>query len=556
MLAAIGVGSLQEIFDRQIPEGVRLGRALELPAGLPEQEVYEHLRELAARNSQRRGRAELPRRRHVRPLRAGAGRHADRALGVPHALHALPARDLPGRAAGDVRVPDGDLRADRPAGRPTPRSTRGPRPSPPPATWPSSHNGAHALRRQRAACTRTRCETLRTYAHGYGMEVVEVPLTRRASPTPTPGAAAIDADTQRGDLRRSRTSTAPSRTPRRCARPAQARRRAASSSPRSTRSRSASCAPPGECGVDVAVGEGQSLGNRLDFGGPSFGLFAAREEYLRRMPGRIAGETARRRRPARLRAHAADARAAHPPREGDLEHLHRAGAQRARRRRLPVLAGPARASSSSASCCSRAPTTRARRSRRSTASSRCTSSRSCASSRCASTRDVAARAPRAARAAGRQPGLTRCARDDPRTRTGCSWRSPSGARAPTSTGSPSVLAARRRGRAARRASADDDLHADPGIDAHPHASAAATPLQRDRARTIFQKGAPGRRAFVCPPLDVPAGADDAAARRACAAPSRRGCPRSPSPRSCATTPASPSATSTSTRASTRSARAR
>src|SRR5262249_32119402 len=49
--------------------------------------------------------------------------------------------------------------------------------------------------------------------------------------------------------------------------------------------------PPGECGVDVAVGEGQALGNRLDFGGPSFGLFAAREEYLRRMPGRIAGET-------------------------------------------------------------------------------------------------------------------------------------------------------------------------------------------------------------------------------------------------------------------------
>jgi glycine dehydrogenase subunit 1 len=50
-------------------------------------------------------------------------------------------------------------------------------------------------------------------------------------------------------------------------------------------------APPGACGVDVAVGEGQPLGNRLDFGGPSFGFFAAREEYLRRMPGRIAGET-------------------------------------------------------------------------------------------------------------------------------------------------------------------------------------------------------------------------------------------------------------------------
>ena len=49
--------------------------------------------------------------------------------------------------------------------------------------------------------------------------------------------------------------------------------------------------PPGEFGVDVAVGEGQTLGNRLDFGGPSFGFFAAAEPYLRRMPGRIAGET-------------------------------------------------------------------------------------------------------------------------------------------------------------------------------------------------------------------------------------------------------------------------
>jgi glycine dehydrogenase subunit 1 len=49
--------------------------------------------------------------------------------------------------------------------------------------------------------------------------------------------------------------------------------------------------PPGDFGVDVAVGEGQTLGNRLDFGGPSFGFFAADERYIRRMPGRIAGET-------------------------------------------------------------------------------------------------------------------------------------------------------------------------------------------------------------------------------------------------------------------------
>ncbi len=50
MLAAIGVESLQEIFERQIPAAVRLGRDLELPPGMPEQEVFEHLRALAAQN--------------------------------------------------------------------------------------------------------------------------------------------------------------------------------------------------------------------------------------------------------------------------------------------------------------------------------------------------------------------------------------------------------------------------------------------------------------------------------------------------------------------------
>src|SRR6266850_1118869 len=51
MLAAIGVASVQEIFERQIPEAVRLGRELQLPQGKTEQEVYAHLAELAARNT-------------------------------------------------------------------------------------------------------------------------------------------------------------------------------------------------------------------------------------------------------------------------------------------------------------------------------------------------------------------------------------------------------------------------------------------------------------------------------------------------------------------------
>jgi glycine dehydrogenase subunit 1 len=49
--------------------------------------------------------------------------------------------------------------------------------------------------------------------------------------------------------------------------------------------------PPGEMGADIVVGEGQSIGNALNFGGPYLGLFATRQKFLRQMPGRLAGET-------------------------------------------------------------------------------------------------------------------------------------------------------------------------------------------------------------------------------------------------------------------------
>lgn len=49
--------------------------------------------------------------------------------------------------------------------------------------------------------------------------------------------------------------------------------------------------PPGEMGADIAVGEGQSIGNALSFGGPYVGLFACTEKLTRQMPGRLCGET-------------------------------------------------------------------------------------------------------------------------------------------------------------------------------------------------------------------------------------------------------------------------
>jgi glycine dehydrogenase subunit 1 len=50
-------------------------------------------------------------------------------------------------------------------------------------------------------------------------------------------------------------------------------------------------APPGETGVDIACAEGQALGNYPNFGGPHLGLIGSRMEFLRRIPGRLVGET-------------------------------------------------------------------------------------------------------------------------------------------------------------------------------------------------------------------------------------------------------------------------
>ena len=158
--------SLDELFDRRSRRACAWPRARPARRACPSRTSTRTCATWRRATLSAEDEITLPRRRDVRPLRPRGHRHADGALGVPDAVHALPARDLPGRAAGDVRVPDGDLRADRPAGLQRLR-LRGPqRRRAPPATWRSSPTASarfvvsrgvhpHAARR----CARSRPAT-------------------------------------------------------------------------------------------------------------------------------------------------------------------------------------------------------------------------------------------------------------------------------------------------------------------------------------------------------------------------------------------------------------
>ena len=291
MLAAIGVPSLQELFDRQIPPGVRLGRDLKLPAGLPEQEVYEHLRALAARN--RSAEEELS------FLGAGMYDHY-----VPALIDMLMERSefLTPYTPYQPEISQGGLQVmfeyqtaiSELTGLPVSNASMYEGPSAVAAAGylAKLHNGRRRLVLSEGLHPHT-IETVRTYARGYGMELVEVPL-RDGVTDAAAWAAAIDEDTSAAIFAQPNFYGAVEDAAA-LSDAAHAARGAGDGAPVVVAQVDpitlGILRPPGECGVDVAVGEGQALGNRLDFGGPSFGLFAAREEYLRRMPGRIAGET-------------------------------------------------------------------------------------------------------------------------------------------------------------------------------------------------------------------------------------------------------------------------
>jgi glycine dehydrogenase subunit 1 len=286
MLAEIGVSSVQEIFERQIPQAVRLGRELDLPLGKTEQEVFAHLSELAARNVSAEDELSF--------LGAGMYDHY-----VPALVDMLMERSefLTPYTPYQPEISQGGLQVMfeyqtaicELTGLPVSNASvyEGPSAAAAAAYMAKLHNGRRRIVISAGLHPHT-AGTLRTLAHGYEMEVVEVPMRDGATDLEA-WSQAIDADTSAAVFAQPNfygaveDAAALSSAAKAAADPVVI----AQADPIAL----GVLATPGECGVDVCVGEGQPLGNRLDFGGPSFGFFAAREQYLRRMPGRIAGET-------------------------------------------------------------------------------------------------------------------------------------------------------------------------------------------------------------------------------------------------------------------------
>ncbi len=283
MLETIGVASVEELFQ-DIPEAVRFGRELALEPALPEAELVAHLEELASRNAHTGAELSF--------LGAGIYDHY-----VPAIVDAILARgefltaytpyqpemsqgvlqaifeyqtvicELTGMDVSNASGYDGTtVAAD------------------------ACYVAKHATGRSKVVL----CETVtpqvrqvvKTYAPGFGLEVVEVPHHDGVTdPDELAGAAegAACVIFQQPNFFG-------------CLEPAPDLAAAANAAealpvahvdPMSLGLLEA----PGNYGCALAIGEGQSAGNYQSYGGPHYGFIAARSDYIRRMPGRIVGET-------------------------------------------------------------------------------------------------------------------------------------------------------------------------------------------------------------------------------------------------------------------------
>jgi glycine dehydrogenase subunit 1 len=284
MLDAIGVASIDELFE-DIPEPLRLDRPLELPEGKPETEVYDRLSALAARNVH----AEA----EISFLGAGMYDHY-----VPAIVDAITSRSefLTPYTPYQPEISQGGLQVmfefqtamSELTGLPVSNAAlyEGPSAVASAAYLAIGATGRRKLVASRGVHPHSR-ESLVTYGGGYGSDLVEVELTDGVTEA-AKLAEAIDEETAAVFLQQPNFLGAVEDIEELAA---AAKERGALVIVACDPIALSILKPPGECGADIAVGEGQPLGNRLDYGGPSFGFFCATEEHIRRMPGRIAGET-------------------------------------------------------------------------------------------------------------------------------------------------------------------------------------------------------------------------------------------------------------------------
>jgi glycine dehydrogenase subunit 1 len=283
MLAAIGVSSVDELFE-QIPKGVRLGRELDVPPALSEVELYARMSELAGRNAH--SGAELSFLgagiyEHYVPsvvdllltrgefLTAYTPYQPEMSQGVLQAIfeYQTVICELTGLDVSNASGYDGTtVAAD--------------------ACFVAKHTSDRSKVVLTEALNPQVRQVVKTYARGFGLEVVEVGHRDGVTDADELGAAAKDAAAvifQHPNFFG-------------CLEPAPDLVSAAAE---------AGAHPiahvdlmtlgileaPGAYGCAMAIGEGQSAGCPPLYGGPHYGFFSARQEFIRRMPGRIVGET-------------------------------------------------------------------------------------------------------------------------------------------------------------------------------------------------------------------------------------------------------------------------
>jgi glycine dehydrogenase subunit 1 len=283
MLAAIGVGSIDELFT-DIPADVRLGRALAIEPALTEAELWTHLSELASRNSGTGSELSF--------LGAGVYDHY-----VPAVVDAVLGRGelLTAYTPYQPEMSQGTLQAIFEYQTAICELTGMD------VSNASGYDGAtvaadacyvskQTTGRSRVVVTETLNpqvrQVVRTFAPGFGMEVVEVPHTGGTTDPDRFGAACAEAA----------CAIFPQPNFLGCLEPAPELAAAAAAAGALAIAHVdlmtlGVLEAPGAYGCALAIGEGQSAGNHISYGGPHYGFLAARSDYIRKLPGRIVGET-------------------------------------------------------------------------------------------------------------------------------------------------------------------------------------------------------------------------------------------------------------------------